>query len=760
MNKKIKCGKEYDLKIDKRYFQFNRDTAIKDVFDALVELITNSDDSYHHLFKRKSRNIDGGKILIEVCRRRGDKPSSIIVRDRAEGLTLTDMFEKLGQIGKRKSETGDRGFLARGAKDCTALGDLTYESIVDEKYYKCQITYQGKFIALTNEKGRIVNNELRKDLHIEKGNGTVVSLHILNHKIPQIDTISKNLPLHFALRDIISEESPAEILIRSCNEKEKPKRIIYRYPECKLVVDEKFIVPGYQDAEVTLKIWKTNEQLDDVSDKFRKSGFLIKGGRAIHECSFLHHSFEKDEYAKYFIGRLECPYIDILLEEYDNRREKGIDQSIHNPSIVIDPNRQYGLLRNHPFTEKLFEIPTQKLKFLIDELRSSEEKNRDTIANKETDGKLNELAKAASKFIREQIEDLEILTTDDDSDQQYFAEKGIMIFPTYANIIVNTHRNFSLYVNKKIYNRTDVKVNISSDSDAIEIIDKDLQLAQHPKKSDLLFARFKVLGRRIDEGICIETKSDYLPKAEALFSVIEDKIEQHEFSNPIEFEFNNYRIKEGSTRTLKLYAKYPEIVNHAIEVKVVSEDNQNLPIMGKCKLVPIEGSNFALSEVRVEARRLINKTINVYATLNGFKANTKVKFVKQDKSGIDIKIEITYKVFGNYRAAWGDLDNKPNLLEISAKHPSIKRYLGSPPDYEGQNSIIFKTILAEIVSESVCRKTLSLEAENQSWKFNWAEKREDPAILENVLYEYARRMKSFLPVAHSIMIKDSDISKY
>lgn len=64
MTKNIILGKEIDIQLSKRYFQFNRGAATKDVFDAIVEMITNSDDSYHRLYSRKLRNKDGGQYLL------------------------------------------------------------------------------------------------------------------------------------------------------------------------------------------------------------------------------------------------------------------------------------------------------------------------------------------------------------------------------------------------------------------------------------------------------------------------------------------------------------------------------------------------------------------------------------------------------------------------------------------------------------------------------------------------------------------------
>ena len=132
----IKLGVPQEIVLSNRYYEQNRDFAIRDIFDVIVELITNSDDSYHHLFVQQKRSEDGGPILIEIEEHRKDKPSILRVKDKAEGMTLDDMIKKIKVIGEKTSELGDRGFMSRGLKDCTALGDLQVESIVNEKYFK------------------------------------------------------------------------------------------------------------------------------------------------------------------------------------------------------------------------------------------------------------------------------------------------------------------------------------------------------------------------------------------------------------------------------------------------------------------------------------------------------------------------------------------------------------------------------------------------------------------------------------------------
>ena len=751
----MKLNVQEDIKVNPRYVKFNRGVAIKDVFDALVELITNSDDSYHRLYKSQLRASDGGPVLIEICR--GFKNQSVlIVRDKAEGMTLNLMRQKLGQIGCKSSESGDRGFMARGAKDCTILGDVQFESIVDDKYYKATITQDLKFTP--QEDGKSVDSSLRKTLRLDRGNGTVVTIILTQQqRIPQSTKICDNLPLHYALRDIMDEKAPAEILFRHINIKEKPKKLSYYQPQGKLVVKEEYSIPGYTDVKANLFIFEAPEILEDISDKFRKSGLIIKGERGIHECSLLQPSFEKDDLARKFFGRIECKHIDFLLDAYDKKISDGKPPTIDNPRLLIDPNRQRGLDREHPFTRALLELPTQKLKELLDKERSKLKKSTEDIVSEGLKKKLDKLAQAASKYLSQQIEDLDSGVTEDEVDEEAFAKKGVLIYPTYANVAIGNIRTFGVYVNRKIFNKESADITLKSDSPAIEFLSATIKLIPHKTKKNLLYGRFSIKGLSLKDGVCIETKCEGLPKVEALINVIENKIEEHQFVAPLEFEHKQYNIKEGSSKTIFVFAKYPEVVNKETEIKIVSSDNVSLPIKGKCILLPVQGSNFARADIIIEARRLCGESIMLSAELNEVKANTKIKISQKEEHGIPLKIEIKDEDFGNYRAKWGDHEGKPHLLLISSRHPSLKRYLGPGPNFDGQHTTHFRAILAEIVAECVCRKSLFTEAQHQSWLFHWADQKEDYLIAQTIMAELHKRMKEFLPIAHNVMVEDKEV---
>ncbi len=110
--------KTKDVVGDRRSVMQQARLAIRDIYDAIVELVTNSDDRYQHL------NVDG-TIEIVVERGRGKAERLLQARDFADGMTLGVMDEKLSRTGGRVSgmEAGldVRGTNSRGAKDIAAL---------------------------------------------------------------------------------------------------------------------------------------------------------------------------------------------------------------------------------------------------------------------------------------------------------------------------------------------------------------------------------------------------------------------------------------------------------------------------------------------------------------------------------------------------------------------------------------------------------------------------------------------------------------
>jgi hypothetical protein len=757
---KIKVGEKIDLQADKRYIQHVRSHTIGDVYDALVELITNADDSYSRLFMKQKRNRNGGDILIEYLEQRKGS-SIIIVRDKAEGMNSEDMEKCLLKIGAYSSESGNRGYMGRGAKDCTELGSLTFESIKDDRYYRCRITYDLKFIL--EENGSAVTKELRKHLGIEHGNGTSVALELNQEiRLPRFQNLAVDLPWHFALRDIMSEDSDSRVLLRKMGDHDaSPERLVFRPPEGEIVVDETFDVEGYSVARAKLRVWKAPELLEQYKDRFERFGIIIKGKRAIHECSMLSDEFKKDPHAQHYFGRLDCDYIDQLMMEYEEYRAKGLSYPLTNPRLLVDPNRRYGLERHHPFVQSLLQIPIERIRALLAKDREQDKTRRQEVANKETRTRLSRLAKLAGQFLRQQLDELEELGGGDAVDDQSF-KQGVLIYPTYLKLGVGKERTLTYYVKRSLLKNNSEPVMIEADSKgALEIVGSPFLVHSHRTKEDRLLGFFKLRGLKAWAGntIVITARCNGLPPVEALVQVVEDTIEERVFNSPLEFEREEYNVRLGSRKGLRLFAKSPEIIAEEAEVQVSSEEHARVAIKGRCLLVPVAGSNYATGIITVEGRTLKSKS-NITAEINGRKATTIVKVIEkpEEDRNIPIEIQIRDEDYGNFRARWADHEGKPNLLLISARHKSLARYLGpAEQKFPGQVAPWFRVILAEIVAESVCRKSLVMESKERPWEFAWTDLKEPYVIADDVLAKMQKRLRDFVADAHSIMLSDNDI---
>ena len=752
----MKPGKPERADIDPRYVQFVMQDVIRDVFDALVEFITNSDDSYHRLYLASKIDKDGGPISIEIEHRRKGS-SRILVKDRAEGMTLAEMREKIKGIGKKTSGDKDRGFMGRGAKECAVLGKAVFESIKDNRYYKCEFNSNLEFIPY--EPPEKPKQEIREKLGILRGNGTMVSLEISRQKrTPRFDTLVRNLPYHFALRDIFGKDSEDKVILTDLSDSRR-ETLLYQPPAGELKFDEAYEVPGYPGIRAKFQIWRSPETLDgNHGNRFRRDGLIVKGERAIHECSLLIDDFEKDPLASRYFGRIECAHIDKLCKDYDECLRNGLPPPEDNFCLIIDPHRQKGLRREHPFTKALLQIPCERLRNLIEEDRARERRKKVQVANEETKKRLDRLARAAGMFLKQQIEDIEDIAPGEEADKDEFVKKGMLIYPTYFKIAVGEIKKLAVYVKEPIV-KDKHQVLVKSEDDAISVLDNPIELRRHKKKMDTLLGYFRLKGNFVKDSVVIEAALHKEKSTHAIAEVVDRTIEEHMFTELLEFEYKTYRVRERKKRSLRLFAKYPEVVSEEIAIHSSSSNTLAVPVRGRCKLVPIVGSNFAWGDMIVQGRQL-NAQAEITAKVKDYVATANVRVIRDmsEEKTIPISIELRDEDYGNFRARWADHEGQPNLLLVSARHKSLRRYLGPSPNFEGQNTPHFRVLLAEIVTESVCRKSLVLETQERSWEFHWADEKEDYIIANSVLAELHKRMREFAVIAHSIMLEDIELN--
>lgn len=738
----MKPGQPRKLAWTERHGHMTAAHSIRDFFDLVVELITNSDDSYHEQFVDRVISEDGGPILLEVEPHRGDISSIVRVRDRAGGFH--DLVRKIELVGERTSRSGDRGFMGRGLKDCAALGHVVVETIVDGRLDKAEITTSFDLIPYeSGRKGAPASKSDRMRLGIPRGHGTVVTVTLEPRvRVPQLETLRRELALHFALRDIMRREGPSKVLLRYSGG--DPEPLFWTKPDAEIVYDREHEVPGYPERRFRFTLWRAERPLQDPSDpRFRRTGITLNGRRAIHGCSFLRSDLERDPAADRYFGRLACEDIDLLAEEWDGRRERGERHPDENPSFLIDPNRRGSLADEHPFVRALFTVPVEILKKQFEAERNERESRRREVEAKETTERLRKLAREASKFMREKMDDLGVVSPGDVVNEKSFHKTGVGVSPVFTQIPVGTTKSFTVKVNNERLDLpagTVVAVGLSKAAQsAVELLGSATELEADPVDIRLLRGSFSLKGIQESRRVQVSCQVDALEPVFVELQVIPAEPIDREIPNDFAFHRRAYTVRHGGRRTLLLRGRFGGPVPARTKVRLEDDSVAVLRARGGFELVP--GTTYYEAAISVEGRRLNGKT-RVVAENDGRSAWCELRVLQKEDPGVDLKFKLVDHDLGaNYRAVW---DRKePNTLLITTRHESIRRYLGSDDTgYPGQHGEAFRVLLAELVSDNVCRRVVEEHARAQPHQFD----------SDKLYLLHNRLMKEFTPIAHRIQL--------
>lgn len=200
------------ITIHPRAYNLIKSATITSVAEALVEIITNADDSYQAMDPSPASFPIGISVCYDNCE---DSAGCVTITDNAKGMTGEKMVRVLTVVGERVAEDFQRGFFSRGAKDVSAIGKVSFESISETGYSHLNLYPDSTFEILASDLP--ATPELRDRLGIPEC-GTRVSIQVLHAiSLPSYDYFMNTFPRILQLRSIFASPKHNVTLSIKCN---------------------------------------------------------------------------------------------------------------------------------------------------------------------------------------------------------------------------------------------------------------------------------------------------------------------------------------------------------------------------------------------------------------------------------------------------------------------------------------------------------------------------------------------------------------
>ena len=510
---------KWDLKVDKRLIKQLSESAIKkDPVRAVVELITNSDDSYKRL--ASSGLYSPGIISVEIIRKR--KNAIFRVVDYAEGFDDDTMDKRIGYVGSDTSGLTNgldvRGYFGRGLKEAIlGLGNGIVRSFKDNHYYECSLDEE----AIYNRKDPMkAKDPIRKDLGILK-NGTIVEITVTKDgvSIPQIENFTYQLEKYYSLRDINSSKSRSIFVIEKDEKGKKrrePKKLEYKFPIGRDVLNkEKLEIAGYPTS-IGIQIFQSDVALSTDS-LCRDGGLLIKGKSAIHDISLF--SYEGNPYAAKLYGTVQCEYIDDLLKK--------------DEQILSD--RRDGLDWSHPFCKSLRNVVDKEIRVVIDRIKQEEDSKKKDIENEKTKQRFRNAIERINKIASDELGNdgkgrLKDALGDEKDIVGKIPEHGFDFIPDYYQIQSGRSSSLTLKAVVPWVVENETTIEIESDSDDVKLEKTQFIVKQEEAVDGIIIFHPRVYGNRVGAEAIITAKVNGY-KAEAMILVVSKKEKKEKKEN-------------------------------------------------------------------------------------------------------------------------------------------------------------------------------------------------------------------------------------
>jgi hypothetical protein len=279
-------------------------------------------------------------------------------------------------------------------------------------------------------------------------------------------------------------------------------------------------------------------------------------------------------------------------------------------------------------------------------------------------------------------------------------------------------------------------VEISCVTDEVSASNRFGALEAHPNQEGVLRCVWMIKGERVTKATAVKAQVGPVV-GESTVEVLSSEMDRYNHIKEFCFGQKRYAVHVGSRKSVLLYAPFPSIVSSPTPVDLLCSDS-HFKLVGARTITPRAEAGVAICKLALIGQEPgLTGVLN--ATIPGHRCECEI--VSEDPLGSAITIMLEDVDLVNQRYRW-----RGTILQIAARHPSLKRYLGPPPKFPGQEEEHFRVLLAEIVAEAVCARLIG------KWE---RERPEDFSEVDWDAYyaEYSKLMTKFLPIAHETQVR-------
>jgi len=650
--------KTRQIKFSPRAITQDAELAMKsDIFRALIELITNSDDAYG--------DDPSGRIDIHVDF--DAQPQTVIVSDQAIGLTGTRLEEVMGEVGGQTSGHAEgekkRGLFGRGAKDIAIFGSVKFETIRRNKHSWLIINNDWNF---ESKKDQEATAAIRDKLSIPK-NGFTAKIFCSDKKyhLPsRPDTWQKKIGSHVQLRQILQRRH-----LRFSYKKEgttKTVPLLWEEPGDNIILDTDIPIKEF-NTTVHLTLYEMLEESPSALSAYSRHGIEIRGGTASYENSLFDHT--GPETLK-LSGIVDCPIIDDLIRDW----EQDPVMIENNNSLVVRRDRD-GLEKTHNFTKAL----TTAIHKEVEKVLSKWRENTTTETPEGVKDYLREIAEDLRQFILDELEEAI------EPQEPVTEANPFNVVPPIVKMSPGSKKSFTIQIHESIIDEnSSIKAVISpvqSPTSKIVVQGEIGEITQHPNYANNYLSIVRVEAKPeakigSQENLKV-TYGDHHSSATITFA----ETQEEEEPETLEWKNPSMSVSLGKERsiTLRAPADYPA------DYKVRIKDSR-----------PGEGVELLDSEVTLQhvKKGWLEGACRISGNSGGMAKNNIVAYDEQEQhvakgtirvitpSGINNSFEIVLDDATNPGPYRGEIKTDELKCIIYALHPGLKHAYELDPESE------------------------------------------------------------------------------